>query len=99
MGSGPSGSPSGTLTAGPPQAARPSPLGRVLSFLTEGISGFIIRRALLGLFVLAAVSVVVFAATQALPGDPARAILGRSASPEALAALRDQLNLDQSVVG
>jgi peptide/nickel transport system permease protein len=61
-----------------------------------GIWGFILRRILLGLLVLAIVSVVVFAATQAL-GDPARAILGRQATPESLKALRDQLNLDRSV--
>jgi peptide/nickel transport system permease protein len=39
---------------------------------------------------------VVFLAAQALPGDPAQAILGR-ATPEQLAALRAQLNLDQPV--
>src|SRR5215470_3032145 len=44
------------------------------------------------------VSLVVFAATQALPGDPALAILGRSATPQSLAALRRQLHLDQPVV-
>jgi len=43
------------------------------------------------------VSIVVFAATQALPGDPARAILGRSATPQSLAALRLKLHLDQPV--
>ena len=39
-----------------------------------------------------------FLATQALPGDPARAILGRDATPASLAALRRQLHLDQPVV-
>src|SRR5260221_6121751 len=43
------------------------------------------------------VSIVVFAATQALPGDPARAILGRSATPSSLAALRLKLHLDQPI--
>ena len=61
-----------------------------------GIWGFIFRRILQGLLVLFLVSVLVFAATQALPGDPARAILGRSATPDSLAALRAQLHLDQS---
>ncbi len=55
------------------------------------------RRLLLGLIVLFMVSIVVFAATQALPGDPARAILGRSATPASLAALRLKLHLDQPV--
>jgi peptide/nickel transport system permease protein len=63
-----------------------------------GIAGFVVRRLLLGLLVLALVSVVVFAATQALPGDPARAILGRTATPASLKALREQLGLNQSVL-
>jgi peptide/nickel transport system permease protein len=64
----------------------------------HGIPGFVVRRILLGLLTLFIVSLIVFAATQALPSDPARAILGRSATPEALAALRKQLHLGQSVV-
>jgi peptide/nickel transport system permease protein len=61
----------------------------------RGIPGFVLRRILLGLVTLFVVSVVVFAATQALPGDPARAILGRTATPDSLAALRKQLHLGQ----
>ncbi len=64
----------------------------------RGVSGFIIRRLLLGILVLIMVSILVFLATQALPGDPARAILGRSATPASLAALRRQLHLDQPVL-
>jgi peptide/nickel transport system permease protein len=58
---------------------------------------WVLRRLVLALLSLWAISVVVFLATQAL-GDPAQAILGRSATPERLAALRDQLNLDQPAV-
>src|SRR4051794_41930923 len=65
--------------------------------LFHGLSGFLIRRVLLGLLTLFLVSIVVFGATQVLPSDPARAILGRNATPEALAALRKQLNLGQPV--
>ena len=65
----------------------------------RGITGFIIRRTLLGVLTLFVASIIIFAATQALPGDPARAILGRTATPESLAALREQLNLDRPVVG
>jgi peptide/nickel transport system permease protein len=64
-------------------------------FRLGGVWSFILRRLLLGIVVLILVSVVVFLATQALPGDPARAILGRSATPASLAALRRQLHLDQ----
>jgi peptide/nickel transport system permease protein len=63
-----------------------------------GVWSFILRRLLLGIVVLILVSILVFLATQALPGDPARAILGRSATPASLAALRRQLHLDQPVI-
>ncbi|HSD03565.1 MAG TPA: ABC transporter permease [Gaiellales bacterium] len=62
-----------------------------------GIAGFVVRRLLLGVLVLFLVSLVVFAATQALPGDPARSILGRTATPASLKALREQLGLSGSV--
>jgi peptide/nickel transport system permease protein len=67
-------------------------------FRPSGVWGFILRRLLLGIVVLILVSVLVFLATQALPGDPARAILGRSATPQSLAALRRQLHLDRPVI-
>ena len=67
-------------------------------FRPGGVGGFIIRRLLLGVLVLVLVSVLVFLATQALPGDPARAILGRSATPQSLAALRRQLHLNRPVL-
>ena len=66
-------------------------------FRPRGVWGFILRRLLLGILVLILVSVLVFLATQALPGDPARAILGRNANPASLAALRHQLHLDRPV--
>jgi peptide/nickel transport system permease protein len=63
--------------------------------LWRGIPGFIIRRVLLGVLTLFVASVIIFAATQALPGDAARAILGRGATPESLANLREQLGLNE----
>jgi peptide/nickel transport system permease protein len=62
-----------------------------------GIWGFVLRRVLLAALVLFVISIIVFAATQAL-GDPARAILGRQATPDSIKALREQLHLDRSVV-
>jgi len=67
-------------------------------FRPSGVWVFVLRRLLLGIVVLILVSFLVFLATQALPGDPARAILGRSATPASLAALRRQLHLDQPVI-
>ena len=53
----------------------------------------------LGLMTLFLVSIVVFAATQALPGDAAKAILGKdSADVERYEALRAQLRLDRPLV-
>jgi peptide/nickel transport system permease protein len=66
--------------------------------LWRGIPGFIVRRFLLGVLTLFVVSVIIFAATQALPGDAARSILGRGATPEALENLRQQLGLDEPAV-
>jgi peptide/nickel transport system permease protein len=62
------------------------------------LTRLILRRLALGLLTLWLVSLLVFAATLALPGDAAQAILGREATPERLAALRDQLHLDEPVV-
>ena len=58
----------------------------------------IARRLALGVLTLFLISLVVFAAVLALPGDAATAILGREATPERVAALRDQLNLNDSVI-
>lgn len=59
----------------------------------------ILIRLGLGLLTLLLVSVVVFAATQALPGDPAQAILGKEAADKArYEALRKQLNLDRPLI-
>lgn len=56
---------------------------------------FILRRSLLILVVLVLVSLIVFIVTSVLPVDSAQSILGQSATPEALKALRHQLGLDQ----
>ncbi|WP_220433283.1 ABC transporter permease [Kocuria coralli] len=60
------------------------------------IGKLILRRLLVSIFILLAVSVVVFAATLLLPGDPARAILGQQATEERIAALNAELHLDRS---
>jgi peptide/nickel transport system permease protein len=59
---------------------------------------WILRRALLSLLVLFGVSVLIFLATQALPGDPAVQILGHTATPEQLDELRKQLGLNQPLL-
>lgn len=55
----------------------------------------VVQRVALGLLLLLAVSAVIFLGVEALPGDTAQAILGQSATPQALENLRAQMGLDQ----
>ena len=58
-----------------------------------------VAKALLKLVAtLAALSIVTFAATNAIPGDPARTALGRTATAEQLEAFREQQGLNEPVV-
>lgn len=57
--------------------------------------GFLIRRILFLIPVLLGGSAVVFMLMQLAPGDPVDVLLGVYASPEARAALREQLGLNQ----
>ena len=52
------------------------------------------QRIALGIVLLLAASVLIFAGTQILPGDVAQAILGQQATPVALANLRAQMGLN-----
>lgn len=54
----------------------------------------ILQRLGISLIILVAVSIIVFVATLLLPGDPARAILGQQATPERIAALNEQMGLN-----
>jgi len=58
----------------------------------------VVQRLALGLLLLLAVSVLIFAGTQILPGDVAQSILGQSATPEALANLRRDMGLNEPAV-
>lgn len=59
---------------------------------------FILRRLAASIFILFAVSVIIFCATLLLPGSPATAILGQQATPERIAALEAEMNLDKPPV-
>ncbi len=56
---------------------------------------YVARRLLFVLLTLLLSSLVIFGVTQLLPGDVATMILGRFATPEALARLRGELGLDR----
>ena len=56
---------------------------------------YIIKRLIAMLPVLVLVSLIVFTIIHLTPGDPALIMLGEEATPQALAALRHELGLDQ----
>ncbi|TGQ40729.1 MULTISPECIES: ABC transporter permease [unclassified Mesorhizobium] len=66
--------------------------------MSSPIVKLVAQRIALGILLLLAVSVLIFAGTQILPGDVAQAILGQSATPESLANLREQLGLNDPAI-
>ncbi|NUB14678.1 ABC transporter permease, partial [Azospirillum brasilense] len=56
---------------------------------------FLVRRLLTLALTAWLATLVVFAVLEAIPGDPALVMLGTSAQPEAVAALRAQMGLDR----
>jgi len=64
---------------------------------THPIRSLVLRRVGIGVFTLLVVSVIVFAATEVLPGNAAFAVLGRSANPARLHALETQLHLNRGL--
>lgn len=61
----------------------------------SGPRSFIARRLLLGAGQTAAVALLVFALTEALPGDAAVALAGDQPDPERIAAIREAMELDR----
>lgn len=59
---------------------------------------FIVRRMLLMVPVLFGLSLLLFGWLRALPGDPARALLGEKATPESIARVNAQYGFDQPLV-
>ncbi|MGB2712093.1 MAG: ABC transporter permease [Conexibacter sp.] len=64
--------------------------------MSSQMAGYVLRRVLWGLVLLVLVSALTFVVFYVLPSaDPAQLRAGRSASPETLAAIRDNLGLDE----
>jgi peptide/nickel transport system permease protein len=79
---------------GPAPASTPRAVSRRTAHPILDLVG---RRILLGIATLFAVSLVVFLATQVLPGNAAAAALGRNATPASLRALEIQMHLNRGV--
>ncbi len=59
---------------------------------------FVVRRLVLSIPIVLLVSIMVFGLIHLIPGDPVTVILGQEATPEAAAALRHELGLDQPLL-
>ena len=55
---------------------------------------FLVRRLLMMIPVLLGMSIIVFSLIHLVPGDPARVMLGLTATPENIHTLREQMGLD-----
>ena len=63
--------------------------------IMDSFQKLVLRRVGLAIVTLFVISVLISLGVELLPGDLAQAILGKMATPEALAALRQELGLDQ----
>lgn len=78
----------------PPGAARAAArAGHGLAWITLAIN-----KLIQGVLTLLLVSVLVFGATQVLPGNAAAVLLGQSATPDRVAALSKQLGLSDPII-
>ena len=64
----------------------------------KSVAIIILQRLGLGVVTLFVVSVLIFLSVNLLPGDFAEAILGQGATPEAIAAIREDLGLNKPAV-
>ena len=73
-------------------------MNKVREFFNQGgLLLFVLGRIIAGIPIVLALSVLVFLATQALPGDAAVAYLTNTATPERLEAIREQLHLNDPI--
>jgi peptide/nickel transport system permease protein len=78
-------------------AVATAPVQRAASLNAHPIARLVRHRLAVGILTLFLVSVVVFLATEVLPGNAAYAILGRNANPVRVRALEAQLHLNRGL--
>lgn len=59
------------------------------------VARFVVKRLALGAVTLLVVSLLIFALTAVVPGDAVTVVLGKSGTPETIAALQAELGLDE----
>jgi peptide/nickel transport system permease protein len=89
---------SSALAPGNPAApSKPRTFRRWGLLRSHPLAAMVVRRTAAGVVTLFIASILIFAALNVLPGDAASVVLGRNATPEALAKVRADLGLDQSL--
>lgn len=76
------------VSSKPVASARQTPL-------RNSLGQMVVRRILLGFGLLIAASMLIFGGVEALPGDFASTYLGQDATPQAIANIREELDLDR----
>jgi peptide/nickel transport system permease protein len=93
-----------TGSAGPPmlapvgEAADTAASKRIPWSARHPVASFLFRRTAAGLATLLVATVLIFGAVQVLPGNVAGVVLGRNATPEAVAKIEASLKLDDPVI-
>ncbi len=71
-----------------------TPLQMMSFFVQNSVTSLVVQRVFFGGITLLVISLLIFVGVEALPGDLAQAVLGQSATPEAVDAFRKELKLD-----
>ena len=61
------------------------------------LTEYTIKRLIIGVFIILAVTVILFGIMQAMPGDPIELLAGERVFPEKIAQLKAQWGLDKPV--
>ncbi|WP_406871747.1 ABC transporter permease [Aminobacter sp. P9b] len=77
-----------------PVSSKPVASARQI-LLRNSLGQMVVRRILLGFGLLIAASMLIFGGVEALPGDFASTYLGQDATPQAIANIREELDLDR----
>ena len=78
--------------------AQPAAADKPRATTSHPVRELLVQRSIWGVITLLIVSVIVFAATQVLPGNAAYAVLGQTATPQSLASLEARLGLDRPAI-
>jgi peptide/nickel transport system permease protein len=85
-----------TLQSEPGLVPSRTETGRTSPLAAHPVLRFLIRRIGAGVLTLLVASVLIYAAVLVLPGNVIEVVLGRNGTPERIAAVKAELNLDQS---